>query len=241
MTLSFALTHRLPVRSRRTSRFLSLAAAALFVAAAASHAQFVPPAPGTQVHDPAALKPPAGARVALVEFVDYECPDCGRANPLLKEAAAKYKIPLVRHDFPLAMHAWSFNAAVYARWFDTHSKALGDDYRDQVFANQASIVTPDALLQFTQKFAAGHSVTLPFAVDPQGKLAELVKADYALGQRIGIEHTPTIWVVTANSKGAPFVEVVDRSKLFQLIDQALADTASARTPAKAPAKKPAHK
>jgi len=54
-----------------------------------------------------------------------------------------------------------------------------------------------------------------------------VKADYALGQRIGIEHTPTIWVVTAsNSRGAPFVEVVDRSKLYQLIDQAIADTKS---------------
>ena len=43
-------------------------------------------------------------------------------------------------------------------------------------------------------------MALPFAVDPQGKLAAEVKADYALGQRIGIEHTPTIWVVTANSK-----------------------------------------
>jgi hypothetical protein len=30
--------------------------------------------------------------------------------------------------------------------------------------------------------------------------------------------------VTANSKGSPFVEVVDRSKLYQLIDQALEDT-----------------
>ena len=58
-------------------------------------------------------------------------------------------------------------------------------------------------------------------------LAAEVKADYALGQRVGIEHTPTIWVVTANSKGAPFVEVLDRSKLYQLIDQALADTKSA--------------
>ena len=44
--------------------------------------------------------------------------------------------------------------------------------------------------------------------------------------RIGIEHTPTIWVVTANNtKGAPFVEVVDRTKLYQLIDEALAETA----------------
>jgi protein-disulfide isomerase len=219
---------------------LTLAAAVLFVAAASAHAQFGAPPPGTQVHDPSALKPPAGARVALVEFVDMECPDCARANPLLKDAAAKYKIPLVRHDFPLPMHAWSFNAAVNARWFDTHSKALGDEYRDQVFANQVFIVSPDILLQFTQKFAAGHSLTLPFAIDPQAKLAELVKADYALGQRIGIEHTPTIWVVTAHSKGAPFVEVIDRSKLFQLIDQALADTASAKpAPSAAPVKKPA--
>ena len=67
----------------------------------------------------------------------------------------------------------------------------------------------------------------PFAIDPQGKFAAEVKADYALGQRIGIEHTPTIWITTANSKGAPFVEVVDRTKLFQLIDQAIADTKSA--------------
>ena len=237
MIHTFAFAHRFHARSQRTSFLLTLAAAALFAAAAGAHAQFGEPAT-TQVHDPEALKPPAGARVALVEFEDMECPDCGRANPLLKEAAAKYKIPLVRHDFPLAMHAWSFNAAVNARWFDTHSKALGDGYRDQVFANQASIVNPDLLLQFTQKFAASHGLTLPFAIDPQGKLAELVKADYALGQRIGIEHTPTIWVVTAHSKGAPFVEVVDRSKLFQLIDQALADTASAKpAPVASPAKK----
>jgi protein-disulfide isomerase len=236
MTLTFAFAHRFHARSQQTSLLLVLAAAALLVAATGAHAQFGAP-PTTQVHDPAALMPPAGARVALVEFVDMECPDCGRANPLLKEAAAKYKIPLVRHDFPLPMHAWSFTAAVNARWFDTHSKALGDEYRDQVYANQASIVSPDVLLQFTQKFASSHGLTLPFAIDPQGKLAELVKADYALGQRIGIEHTPTIWVVTAHSKGAPFVEVVDRSKLFQLIDQALADTASAKPPAAAPVKK----
>ena len=148
----------------------------------------------------------------------------GCANPLLKEAAAKYKIPWVRHDFPLPMHAWSFNAAVNARWFDTKSKAMGDEYRDEVFASQISITTPQVLAQFTEKFAQSHNVALPFAIDPQGKLAAEVKTDYALGQRIGIEHTPTIWVVTANSKGTPFVEVVDRGKLYQLIDQAIEDT-----------------
>ena len=204
-----------------------LMAAAALVLLPAARAQFNVPPAGTQVHDPSALKPPPGAKVAIVEWEDMECPDCARANPLLKEAAGKYNIPWVRHDFPLAFHAWSFNAAVNARWFDTKSKKLGDDYRDEVFANQQAITTPDALAQFTQKFAQEHGIAFPFAVDPQGKLAAEVKADYALGQRVGIEHTPTIWVVTANSKGAPFVEVVDRSKLYQLIDQALADTRSA--------------
>jgi protein-disulfide isomerase len=237
MSRFFALASRVPARSHRTRFFLSLAAAALLVASAlGARAQFGPP-PTTPVHDASALRPPAGARVALVEFEDMECPDCGRANPLLKDAAAKYKIPWIRHDFPLPMHAWSFKAAVNARWFDTKSKALGDEYRDEVFANQISIYSPDALRQFTEKFAADHKVAMPFAIDPQGTLTALVKADYALGQRIGIEHTPTIWVVTANSKGAPFVEVVDRSQLYQMIDQALADTASAKPAVKKPAGK----
>lgn len=222
------ITHYFSTRRTSAGLFFGLASAAmLLVASAAAHAQFAPPSPGTQVHDPAALKPPAGARVAIIEFEDMECPDCARANPLLRDAAANYKIPWVRHDFPLPFHAWSMQAAINARWFDTKSKKIGDDYRDAVFANQPSITDLNVLRQFTEKFAADQKIALPFAMDPQGKLAAEVKADYALGQRIGIEHTPTIWVVTANSKGAPFVEVVDRSKLYQLIDQALEDTKGA--------------
>jgi len=112
-------------RRNRILQPLALAAATLLLAATA-HAQFGAP-PTTRVLDSSALHPPAGARVALVEFEDLECPDCARANPLLKEAAEKYHIPWVRHDFPLPMHNWSFNAAVNARWFDTKSKAIGDD------------------------------------------------------------------------------------------------------------------
>ncbi len=213
-------------RNRHSSGMfiLGLFSAALLVGAPGAHAQFGAP-PTTPVHDPSALKPPPGARVAIVEFEDQECPDCAAANPLLKQAAEKYNIPWVRHDFPLPFHNWSFQAAVYARWFDTKSKKLGDDYRDSVFAGQRSIETPAQLTQFTENFAQGHGIALPFAVDPQGKLAAEVKADYALGQRIGIEHTPTIWIVTNSANGAPpYTEVVDRSRLFQLIDQALSET-----------------
>ncbi|MGP8268796.1 MAG: DsbA family protein, partial [Terracidiphilus sp.] len=168
MTRLFVLAHRFSALRMRSSLLPSVAAAVLCWAASGAYAQFGAPAPGTQVHDTTALHPPAGARVAIVEFADYECPDCARANPLLKEAAAKYKIPLVRHDFPLPMHNWSFTAAVNARWFDTKSKALGDEYRDQVFANQISIYSPALLAQFTEKFAADHQIALPFAIDPQG-------------------------------------------------------------------------
>jgi len=181
-----------------------------------------------------------GARVAIVEFEDMECPDCARANPLLRDAANQYHIPWVRHDFPLPFHAWSFDAAVYARWFDTKSKKLGDDFRDAVFANQQLIdvageTSPEtpagpttaaaaAIRNFAEKFAQQHSVELPFVIDPQKKLAAEVQADLDLGKRIGIEHTPTIWVVTNKTNGVPFVEVVDRQRLYQIIDQALADT-----------------
>ncbi|WP_348264021.1 thioredoxin domain-containing protein [Telmatobacter sp. DSM 110680] len=225
-------------RSPHAALLMSLAAA-LIMAAPTARAQFSGPPPTTTVHDPAALKPPAGSRVAIVEFEDMECPDCANANPVLREAAAKYNIPWVRHDFPLPFHAWSFQAAVNARWFDTKGKKVGDDYRDQVFANQPSISNLDVLRQFTENYAKNHNIALPFAIDPQGKFAAEVKADYALGQRIGIEHTPTIWITTADSKGAPFVEVVDRTKLFQLIDQAMADTRSAS--AKSTSVKTAHK
>jgi len=218
--------HRFAARlcGNRRSRAGLFALAAAFLFAVAAHAQFGPP-PTTPVHDAAALKPPAGARVAIVEFEDMECPDCAAANPVVKEAAAHYHIPWIRHDFPLPFHAWSFQAAVYARWFDTKSKQIGDDYRDYIFANQISIESPAMLMQWTEKFAQAHNIALPFAVDPQGKLTAEVKADYALGQQIGIEHTPTIWVVTNGSHDAPpFVEVVDRSKLYELIDEALAET-----------------
>ena len=215
------LAEPFPVRLNR-ARLALLPAALLLLLAPAARAQFGAP-PTTPVHDATALKPPAGARVAIIEFEDLECPDCANANPLLKEAAAKYGIPWVRHDFPLPMHNWSFQAAVNARFLDTKSQALGNEYRDSVFANQISIETPAQLRQFTQRFADAHKIPLPVFIDPTGKFEQEVKADFALGQKIGIEHTPTIWIVTNAAHAAPFVEVVDRSKLFQLIDQAEAE------------------
>jgi protein-disulfide isomerase len=166
---------------------------------------------------PEVLRPPRGAQVALVVFEDLQCPDCRRAAPLVAQAGQTYKIPVVRHDFPLPMHNWSFEAAVLARYFDAHSKTLGNAFRDSVFEHQLEI-NPDNLHGFAEKFAAEHKVDVPFVVDPAGKLAALVLADRELGKSINLQHTPTIYVVSNKRAGKPFVEVVDRTQLYALID-----------------------
>ena len=192
----------------------SLLIAALFAASLSSWAQQEMVSP--------ALRPPKGAQVAIVVFEDLQCPDCRRAAPLVEEAARTYKIPVVRHDFPLPFHNWSYDAAIIARYFDTHSKALGNEFRDYIFSNQLEI-TPQNLRGFAEKFAAEHKVDLPFVVDPDGKLAALINADKELGKSINLQHTPTLYVVSNKRSGKPFVEVVDRSQLYALIDEMMKD------------------
>ncbi len=166
---------------------------------------------------PEALRPPKGAQIAIVVFEDYQCPQCGRVAPLLVQASRTYKIPLVQHDFPLPMHNWSFEAAVLARYFDTHSKETGNEFRETVFAHQMEIF-PQNLRGFAEKFAAEHKIVLPFVVDPDGKLAGLVRADKDVGLSLHVAHTPTIYVVSNKRTGKPYVEVTDPSKLYELID-----------------------
>ena len=168
-----------------------------------------------------ALRPPKGSPVAIVVFEDLQCPMCRRDAPLVAQAGKTYKIPVIRHDFPLPMHNWSYEAAVYARYFDTHAKQLGNDYRDYIFEHQMEIF-PGNLRAFTEKFAADHKVDLPFAVDPQGKLAAQVNADKDLGTRIGINHTPTIYVVSGKPS-KPYAEVTDVNQLYLMIDAAKAN------------------
>jgi protein-disulfide isomerase len=170
--------------------------------------------------DGSSLKPPAGAKVAIVMFEDLECPDCARAYPVVWEVAKAHNIPVVLHDFPLPKHPWSFDAAVYARFFDSRSEKLGNDFRGYVFKNQINI-SRENLRQFVQKFADDNKVPLPFAVDPDGQLKALVQADYQLGRQIGLQQTPTIFVIGNGGPSTPAVEVIDRSQLSPIVEEML--------------------
>jgi protein-disulfide isomerase len=189
---------------------LSFALMIGLVCAAASYA--APNDPVNQV-----LRPPKGAQVALVVFEDLQCPQCRRVAPILEQAAKTYKIPLVRHDFPLPMHNWSYEAAVMARYFDSSSKQLGNEFRDFIFTNQLEI-NPQNLRAYEERFAREHKVDFPFVVDPQGKFAAEVNADRDLGKAIKLEHTPTVYVVSNRHPEKPYVEMKDVSQLYALID-----------------------
>ena len=166
---------------------------------------------------PSVLKPPKGSQLAIVVFEDLQCPMCRQTSPIIEQAAKSYKIPLVRYDFPLPMHNWSFDAAVMARYFEHQSKDLGDAFRVYIFEHQTEIF-PGNLRSFADRFAAEHKTSLPFVVDPKGELAALVKADKDLGTKIGINHTPTVYIVSTNPS-RPYTEVTKPTEeLYQTID-----------------------
>jgi len=170
--------------------------------------------------DPSSLKAPKGAKAAIIVFEDLQCPQCRRAAPQVKQAGVTYKIPVVRHDFPLPNHDWSYNAALIARYFDQTSKDLGNAFRDYAFEHQMEI-NPSNLRGYADKFAAEHKASLPFVIDPQGKLAAEIAEDKGLGQRIGLDHTPTIFIVSAKPNVKPVEVPSDMQQFYLMIDSIL--------------------
>ena len=197
-----------------------------------------PPGTGDPFKDTWMFKPPAGARVAIVEFEDLECPACAHAFPIVHAAAAHYDIPLVRRDFPLGgMHIWSLDAAVWARYLqDKVSPKTAEDYRGAIFAAQTGIASKDDMLSFTRRFFQSHGVQMPFVADPAGQLMKEVKEDHAVGERMGLQHTPTIIVCSQRE----WVHVTDVSLLYQTIDEVEARAGVAAPVKAAAAKKTNH-
>jgi protein-disulfide isomerase len=213
-----------PMRPTLTLRLApALVAAVLLALPAAAHAQSAAGGQGDQFHDTSMLKLPAGARAAIFEMEDLECPACGHAAPIVHQAIERYKIPFLRHDFPLSQHIWSRDAAITARYLeDKVSPELAEQYRLDVFANQSSINSKEDLQNFTLSWFKKHGKTAPFSLGPDSLFGIEVQADQRLGERLGVQHTPTIIVIGSHG----WVQVVDVSQLYAVIDQVLSQTAS---------------
>jgi len=185
----------------------------------------MPAANATPFRDTSFFKPPAGAKVAIVEFEDLECYACAQASPLVTAAMSKYKVPRVHHDFLIQSHVWSRSAAISARYLeDKVSPQKAEEFRHDVFANQQRIASQDDLQLFTQKWFQAHGQQMPFLVDPSGRCAAEVEADCALAVRAGVRHTPTILVVTNHQ----WIEVSDPKQLYAALDRAEAELRSSQ-------------
>jgi protein-disulfide isomerase len=174
--------------------------------------------------DGSSLKPPAGASVALVIFEDLECPRCAQAWPIVESASQTYKVPVVVHDVPLRYHPWAWDAALTARYIEQkYGRTVSDKFRDYIYRCQPQI-TKGNLQSYTDKFCGENKIALPFALDPQGRIADGIRADLDLATKVQLTETPTIFVVSANR----WAQVADdRAHLYGAVEQMKLEAAPA--------------
>jgi protein-disulfide isomerase len=191
-----------------------------------TQAQFAGTGARDNFRDTTILRPPAGSKVAVIVFEDLGCPACAKAHPFELQVAKQTHVPLLRYDFPLEAHVWTFEGAVCARYIqDSIGPALANEYRSDVFASQRMISNKDDLHQFTSAWLQKHGKQMPTDIDPNGILAKEVSADFELGKRLNVEYTPTVVVVTRDQ-----YQVVcgtkdgtnDASQLLQVVEGAIA-------------------
>lgn len=204
----------MPCRSLLPALLLSLAPLAI------SAQTSIPPNQGTSFKDTSILKPPAGAKVAVIEFEDLECPACAHAFPIVHAAVSHYHIPLEEYFFQIPGHIWSHDAAIFSNYLKAKvSPQLAEEFRREVFASQYRIASRDDLHGFEQQFMRAHGQQMPFVLDPTGAFDREVNDTTNLGMKLGVQHTPTIVVVTPHR----WIEVADVDDMYAAIDQAEAE------------------
>ena len=170
-----------------------------------------PPASRAEVGvDGAPARGSAKAPVTIVEFSDFLCPFCKRAQSTLSEVAAKYgdEVRFVFRDFPVEqLHPGARKAAEAARCAGDQGKFW--PYHDVLFEKAKG--TPDDLKAYARQVgldAATFENCLTSA-----KHAGTVQKDLEEGARLGINGTPTFFVNGRMIVGAQpleaFVQVIE--------------------------------
>ena len=157
-----------------------------------------PPAPVFKIAtDDQPSKGNPDAKVTVVEFTDYQCPNCANAQPVLERLIAEYgdRVRFVVRDFPLQMHADARKAAEAAEAAREQGKYW--DFTAIMFRNQSSL-KPAQLKQYAQVLGL-DTAKFGAALD-SGRFAEKVQRDVSDGERIGVNGTPTFFI---NGKRTP--------------------------------------
>ena len=177
----------------------------------------------------APMKGAANAKVALIEFSDFECPFCAR---YLRESFPKIerdyistgKIRYVFRHYPLvSLHPRAMKASEGGECAQRQGKFW--PFHDRLFANQ-KLLDPASLVEHAR--ATGLEMKA-FETCLGGEAAPTVLADLDVGTRAGIEATPTFLFGFIQEDGS--VQVVERlvgampyDALQAVLDKMLAST-----------------
>jgi protein-disulfide isomerase len=148
----------------------------------------------------AAGEPQLGANdapVTIVEFADFQCPDCARMHASLEKVLPKYegKIRVVFRDFPLPYHTWAKHAAVVGRCVDRADRQAYLPYRTLVFQHQGEIAEGDSsknLLDIAAKAGANRE-SVASCVEDKSVLSR-VESDFAEARDLQIRMTPMTYI-----------------------------------------------
>jgi protein-disulfide isomerase len=174
---------------------------AMLKAGAGAPAQAAAPAPAIANVDfvidiaRAAVKGAPTARVAVIEFSDYECPFCARhALNTLPELAKEYidtgKIRYVFRNLPLeSIHPNAMRAAAAAECAGEQGKYW--QLHDRMFANQRAL---DATSLLNHGKAEGLDVTRFQQCLGSEKYTAKIRADQTESGRVGATSTPSFFV-----------------------------------------------
>jgi formate-nitrite transporter family protein len=135
---------------------------------------------------------PANAPVTLVEYGDFECPHCRRAQPLVK-GLVRYmaeNLRFVFRHFPLAeAHPHSRHAAEASEAAAAQGKFW--EMHDLLFENQDALEDEDLVMYAARIGLDFQRVGQELAA---GTYARKVRDDFRGGVRSGVNGTPTFFI-----------------------------------------------
>ena len=165
--------------------------------------------------DNAAIQGPANALVTIVEFSDYQCPFCTRANATVNQLLQQYagKIRLAYRQNPLTqLHPQAMAASQAAIAAGEQGKYW--EMHELLFAHQQQL--DDASLEGYAKQIGLDIAKWKAAKDSQ-KTKDIIAKDMALSQSLGASGTPAFFINGRKLSGA---QPIDNFK--KIIDEELA-------------------
>ncbi len=166
--------------------------------------------PRQQVEAKGPSRGPGTAPVTIVEFSDFECPYCSRAEETVSEVMRVYgdKIRLVYRDLPLPNHTNAPKASEAAHCAGDQGKYW--EMHAKLFANQRALEVPS--LKGYAKDLKLDQARFDKCLD-SGEKAALVEENRKAGNEAGVTGTPAFFVNGILISGAQpfdaFKEVID--------------------------------